>query len=203
MPTIANLVEELQQRNTKWWKNQEIRLYWEPDIQASTVAIVMKEIYTLCQTIGINFDLITYGKHPSSILESVMHNGHIDYNLLFNLVQMEPSRDETIGGREHGDIFITSSKLLNDPVSLGRASYFHGCMVLCLYDRSQYYYNVLRRLALHQMTHLLGLPYHCDKFLVDGYSEYELCNMHYALPSGETCPKCMDFLRHFWQNHRI
>lgn len=204
MPTITNWVEELQQSYpTKWWKNGEIRLFWEPDIEIYGVDLVIDEINKLCTTISVNFNIIPLDRHKSSILQSVVHDEQIDCKRLFNLVQLDPSRNENIGGYEHGNIFITSRKLLNDPVSLGRASYFHGCMVLCLYDRSQYYYNLLRRLARHQMTHLLGLPFHCDQFLVDGYNKYELCNMHYVLPSGETCPKCIDFLRQFWQKYKV
>ena len=190
----------------RWWKNREIRLFWEPDIENSTVAVVMDEIHKLCQTIGISFNLIPYGSHRSAMLQmqSVVRGGQIDYNKLFTMAHGEDWRNENIGGREHGDIFISSRHLLNDTVSFGVASHQNGCILLSLHGNTQYHHPLVRRLARHEATHLLGLMVHCDKFPVNGYGEHHRwCNMHYQLPSGETCPKCMAFMRHFWRHHRI
>jgi hypothetical protein len=85
-------------------------------------------------------------------------------------------------------------------VSLGCAGYQDGCILFALRGQSQYNQPLLRRLVRHEATHLLGLGYHCNKFRPNGYHYDDKCNMHYHLPSSETCPKCLDYLRAFWQH---
>ena len=189
-------------RRATWWKHQEIRLFWESDIHPSTVEVVMNEVELLCRAIGIHFNLIPLGSHHSAMnqLKAVTHGNQVDYNRLFDILSTEVWRNESIGGREHGDIFITTKHLLDDPVSLGCASYTDGCILFALHEQSQYNPTLLRRLVRHEATHLLGLGWHCDHsdFRVNGYHYNGRCNMHYHLPSRETCPKCLDYLRAFW-----
>jgi len=164
----------------------------------------MNEVELLCRAIGIHFNLIPLGSHQSAMnqLKAVTYSNQVDYNRLFDLVSTEVWRDENIGGREHRDIFITTKYLLDDPVSLGCAGYKDGCILFALHGQSQYNHILLRRLVRHEATHLMGLGWHCDHpdFRVNGYHSSGRCNMHYHLPSGETCPKCLDYLRAFWQH---
>jgi len=200
MTSLKELVLSGARRRATWWKNREIRIFWEPNIHSSTVEIVMNEIDLLCRAISVQFDLITLGSHNSAMsqLQAVTYGDQVDYNRLFDIVSTEEWRNENIGGREHGDIFITTRHLLDDLVSLGCAGYKDGCVLLALHGQSQYNQNLLRRLVRHEATHLLGLGYHCNEFSINGYHYNGRCNMHYNLPSGKTCPKCLGYLRAFW-----
>ena len=200
MPKLESWVMAGIRRQSTWWKHQEIRLFWEPDIHLATVRVVIDELNLLCQAIGLQFKLIPFGSHQSAMiqLKAVTHDNQIDYNRFFDIVVAEDWRNESIGGREHGDIFITTKHLLDDPVSLGCASYTDGCILFALHGQSQHNHTLLRRLVRHEATHLLGLGLHCNEFPVQGYHYNDRCNMHYSLPSGETCPKCLDYLRAFW-----
>ena len=162
----------------------------------------MEEMGLLCRAISVQFDLIPLGSHKSAMsqLQAVTYGNQVDYNCLFDIVSTEGWRNENIGGREHGDIFITTSYLLDDLVSLGCAGYKDGCVLLALHGQNQCNHSLLRKLVRHEVTHLLGLGLHCNNFPVRGYGYSDWCNMHYHLPSRETCPKCLDFLRTFWQH---
>lgn len=204
MHTLKEVVMAGVSTRATWWKHREIRLFWEPGIHPSTIEVVMNEIELLCRAIGLQFNLIPLGSHRSAMrqLQAVTHGNQIDYNRFFDIVSTEVWRNESVGGREHGDIFITTKYLLNDQVSLGIAGYKAGGILFTLHGQSQYNHTLLRRLVRHEATHLLGLGWHCDHpdFRINGYSYNASCNMHYHLPSGETCPKCLDYLRAFWQH---
>jgi hypothetical protein len=204
MHTMKEIVLAGASRRATWWKHQEIRLFWEPDIHPSTIKVVMNEFELLCRAIGVKFKLIPFGSHQSAMrqLQAVTNGNQVDYNRFFDIVSTEVWRNESIGGREHGDIFITTKYLLNDTVSLGIAGYKAGGVLFALHGQSQYNSTLLRRLVRHEATHLMGLGWHCDHpdFRVNGYHYSGKCNMHYHLPSGETCQKCLDYLRAFWQH---
>ena len=185
-----------------WWWHREIRVFWEPGIDDATVRLVCEEIDALSRELGIGtFSFQTFGHHNSAMeqIRSALRGGELDEQQLFQLAVSEHWRDERVGGRQHGDIYITRQSFVNDHVSWGAASFPYGVLMLTLHGNRQHNHGFLRGLVRHEATHLFGMSCHCDDFQnVEGYRYTRSCNMHYEIPSGTLCPKCTDFVRAWW-----
>jgi hypothetical protein len=186
-----------------WWTRKEIRVFWDPAISRQTVDLIVGAVDERIQeTIGVEFLFNGFGNHPSAV-EQVDHattNGQIDHDLLFASALSESWRDTRYGGQQHADIFITNRPFVNDPVSWAAADFRFGAMVFCLYGNRQHKHGFLRKVALHETNHLLGMFCHCDEYQnVEELSYRATCNMHYVCPSEDLCPKCTDFIRNWWQ----
>jgi hypothetical protein len=185
-----------------WWLHREFRVFWEPGIADTTVLLVEKEIKDLCRELGIGmFSFQNFGSHDSAMeqIRSSLRGDELDEQQLFQLAVSEHWRDERVGGRQHGDIYITRQSFVNDRVSWGAASFPHGALMLTLHGNRQQNHGFLRGLVRHEATHLFGMSCHCDDFQnVESYRYTRSCNMHYEIPSGTLCPKCSDFVRAWW-----
>lgn len=186
-----------------WWWNREIRVFWEPDIDETTVQLVCREIDDFSRELGIgSFDFQLFGSHESAMeqIHASMYRGELDEQRLMASAVSEHWRDESRGGRQHGDIFITRQSFKDDRVSWGCASFVYGTMALMLHGDRQRNHRFLRGLVRHEATHLLGMSFHCDDFQNVGDFHYDgSCNMHYSIPSDQLCPKCTAWIRNTWE----
>ncbi|MEO8638036.1 MAG: hypothetical protein ABI430_04015 [Candidatus Taylorbacteria bacterium] len=185
-----------------WWIQSEIRVFWDVAISRQTVDLIVKAVdERIRETIGLPFRFKFHGSHPSA-MEQVVDatiNDEIDEQRLFATALSESWRDLCHGGQQHADIYITNKAFLNDTVSWGAADFKFGAMVFCLYGNRSQSQEFLRKVALHETNHLLGMYCHCDDYQnVEELSYTPSCNMHYSCPSDDLCPKCVEFIRHWW-----
>jgi hypothetical protein len=186
-----------------WWTQREIRVFWEESINREAVDLVLMAVdKRIKETIGWGFTFLLLGNHPSALdqLRCSTSNGQVNDKKLFDLAISEEWRDLKRGGRQHADIFITSKPFVNDMVSWGSASFKYGAMIFSLHGSRQENRQFLYQVALHETNHLLGMYCHCDDYpKVANYQYSPDCNMHGSCPSSELCPKCMQFIRLWWQ----
>jgi len=186
-----------------WWTQGEIRVSWDSAIPQETINLIVDSVdERIRETAGIKFNFITLGDHPSAAeqVASATINGQINVEQLFTSALSESWRDQNRGGRQHADIYITTKPFFNDAVSWGASSFKYGTMVFALYGQRYQNRNFLHRVTLHETNHLLGMYCHCDDYLnVEGYNYIPECNMHYSCFGFDLCPKCMDFIRHWWE----
>jgi hypothetical protein len=186
-----------------WWTEKEIRVFWEEGISQETVDVIVGALRARVEeTICTPFTVKLYGSHESAMEQvrlATTSNGELDEKRLFELSLSEVWRNEKFGGRQHGDIYITSRSFLDDHVSWGAASFKYGTMMFCLHGQRQNSKSFLRKVALHEMNHLLGMYCHCDDYQnVEGLRYTPECNAHYICPSGDLCDKCKGFILHWW-----
>jgi predicted Zn-dependent protease len=185
-----------------WWTGQEVRVFSEPSIPDNVsrdIAEAVNERFV--QTIGLQCEFKFFGAHQSAMqqIAAAMVNSQIDHERLFDLALSESWRNPEYGGRQHADIYITTKPFLNDRVSWAAADFNYGAMVFCLHSNRYLSSEFLRKVALHEANHLLGMPCHCDDHQnVDGFEYSTACNMHYVCPKEELCPKCAEFIRAWW-----
>ena len=185
-----------------WWIQNEIRVFWGAGITRHTADLIVAAVdERIRETVGLPFRFKLFGAHQSA-MEQVAHatiNGQIDHDRLFASALSESWRDPKCGGQQHADIYITDKPFVDDTVSWGAADFKFGAMVFCLYGNRQNSQSFLRKVALHETNHLLGMYCHCDDYQnVQGLSYSPRCNMHYSCPSDELCPKCTEFIRDWW-----
>ena len=185
-----------------WWIQSEIRVFWDAAIPRQTVDLITGAVdERIRETIGLPFRFALFGDHASAAeqVANAALNGQIDEQRLFASALSESWRDPRCGGRQHADIYITAKPFLNDTISWGAGCFKHGTMIFALYGRRHQSHDFLRRVALHETNHLLGMYCHCDDYQnVEGYSYTPECNMHYGCSSSGLCPKCVEFIRHWW-----
>lgn len=185
-----------------WWVNGEIRVFAEAAVPQRTIDLIIAAVdERIRETTGLTFDFHQFGAHPSALqqIAQATSAGAIDHDRLFSLALSEGWRDEHRGGRQHGDIYITAKPFVNDSASWAAACFRHGAMMFCLHGQRASNHGFLRRVALHETNHLLGMYCHCDDYqVVAGHQYTSSCNMHYSCPSDTLCPKCVDFIHHWW-----
>ncbi len=186
-----------------WWMEKKIRIFCEEGISSQTIRIVQQAINQRFSEVGHEpFDFEIWGVHQSAQeqIKASMVNGQLDENKLFRICASEPWRDKAKGGIQHGDIFITRRQFLNDTVSWGAADFKFGVMILALHGSRQTSTDFLRRVVLHEATHLVGYGYHCDQWKeVEGYLYDSNCSMHYSCHGEHLCDKCNDFIGAWWE----
>jgi hypothetical protein len=185
-----------------WWVNGEIRVFSDPAVPQATVDLITAAVSErIRETTGFTFTFHHYGDHPSAreqVAQATSSRG-LDPDRLFALSLSEGWRNEARGGRQHGDIYITTKPFLDDQISWGAACFRHGTMMFALHSGRSSSSGFLRRVALHETNHLLGMYCHCDDYqVVRGHQYTPSCNMHYSCPSDTLCPKCVDFIHHWW-----
>ncbi len=185
-----------------WWLQSEIRVFWEAGITQQTADLIVSAVdERIRETVGLPFRFKLFGAHQSA-MEQVAQatvNGQIDHDRLFASALSESWRDPKCGGQQHADIYITDKPFVDDTVSWGAADFKFGAMVFCLYGNRQHSQGFLRNVALHETNHLLGMYCHCDDYQnVEELSYTPRCNMHYNCSHTELCPKCTEFIRHWW-----
>lgn len=185
-----------------WWITREIRVFSDPSISMKAVDTIIAGIQERTDEIGLApFSFRFYGNHESAaqqVQESLVR-GQLDYEKLFKIAASEIWRDDAHGGAPHGDIYITTRSFLDDPASWAAADFAYGAMVFLLCDNRWEDLEFLRKVALHETNHLLGMHGHCDDYQnVDGFSYSPQCNMHWNCIYAELCPKCLFFLKNWW-----
>lgn len=185
-----------------WWVHKELRVFWSKDVPMPTVLCIVNAVAERIQeTIGLEFTFNLLEDHESAMtqIRQATVRGQVDENKLFNLALSESWRDEEIGGHQHGDIYITTKPLLNDLASWGAASFGHGAIIFALHGQRYLNEQFLRKVALHETNHLLGMPLHCDDFRnIEGFTYTPHCNAHYSCAGAKLCPKCHFFIHHWW-----
>jgi hypothetical protein len=185
-----------------WWTQNEVRVFWDSTIPQKTVNLIVDAVDERIQeTIGLQFRFVMLGNHVSATKQvtDATINGQIDRQRLFASALSESWRDPQHGGRQHADIYITTKSFIDDTVSWGACSFKYGTMIFALYGQRHQNHNFLRRVALHETSHLLGMYCHCDDYQnVDEYRYIPDCNMHYNCSSTDLCPKCTEFIQHWW-----
>jgi hypothetical protein len=186
-----------------WWLNGEIRVFWEPGIPQQTVDLIVSAVDQRAREVpGLEFVFNKYGHHASAIeqIDAATTRGQLDPDRLLALAASEPWRDWRRGGRQHADIYITTRPFLDDSVSWAAACFKHGAMMFCLHGGRHQSHDFLRRVALHETNHLLGMYCHCDDYQnVAGLSYSPRCNMHYSCSHADLCPKCRTHIECWWQ----
>lgn len=186
-----------------WWLNGEVRVFWEPGISWQTVDLIVNAVDQRArETLNVSLVFEKHGEHPSAIeqIDGALVRGRLDPNRLFSLALSEPWRDHRRGGRQHADIYITTKSFVNDPGSWAAACFKHGAMVFCLHAERYQHRDFLRRVALHETNHLLGMYCHCDDYQnVAGMPYTRECNMHYSCHCANLCSKCQTQLRWWWR----
>lgn len=186
-----------------WWLNGEVRVFWELGVPRQTVDLIVDAVdQRTRETMGQTFVFDLFGQHQSASeqIADATVNGQVDEKRLFSLMLSEHWRDKRRGGRQHADIYITTKPFLNDPVSWAAACFKHGAMVYCLHGQRHQSSDFLRRVALHETNHLLGMYCHCDDYQnVAGLPYTPRCNMHYSCSHAELCPKCQTHIKWWWQ----
>jgi hypothetical protein len=186
-----------------WWLNGEIRVFWDAGISRQTVDLIVNAVQKRAREApGLTFTFPMLGNDRSSAeqLAQATVRGQIDPDKLFSLALSEHWRDTRRGGRQHADIYITTKPFLNDTASWAAASFKHGTMVFCLHGQRHQNADFLRRVALHETNHLLGMYCHCDDYQnVAGLPYSPKCNMHYTCSHTELCLKCRTHIEYWWQ----
>lgn len=185
-----------------WWIRMEVRVFWEPSIPRQTAEFITGIVNEQMSKFGLKeFDFKMFGSH-SSAMEQIAQatvNGQVDEQKLVDLGLTEHWRDESRGGRQHADIWITDKPFINDTVSWGAACFAHGGMVFALHGQRPHNRNFLRNVAIHETNHLLGMYMHCDNYQnVEGFDYDRKCNMHYSCPSDKLCEKCRALILMWW-----
>ncbi len=184
-----------------WWINGEVRVSWELEIPRKTVDIIVEAVrQRLNELCGLRFAFKLFGQHESFVeqLNACALNGQVDQEKLFSLASMESWRDESNGGRQHADVYITAKPFLGDAVSWGAADFNFGVMFFALYGQRYSHQSFLRTIALHEAGHLAGMPTHCEYLRIKGYAK-NTCNMNSDLSSDGLCSKCKEYFRIFWE----
>ncbi len=186
-----------------WWLNGEVRVFWEPSVPRHTVDLIVNAVDQRArETVGLEFDFQLYGNDPSSAkqVSAALVRGQLDPDKLFASAVSEPWRDHRRGGRQHADIYITTKQFVGDPVSWAAACFKHGAMMFCLHGQRHHGSDFLRKVALHETNHLLGMYCHCDDYQrVAGLPYSPQCNMHYSCAYEDLCPKCRTHIEYWWQ----
>lgn len=186
-----------------WWRDGVVRVFWEAGISRQTVDLIVSAVNQRArESIDLSFDFELFGAERSALeqIEASTVNRQIDEKRLFSLALSEHWRDKHRGGRQHADIYITTKPFLNDPVSWAAACFKHGTMVFCLHRQRHQGSDFLRRVALHETNHLLGMYCHCDDYQNVAELPYtSRCNMHYSCSHAELCPKCRTHIKWWWQ----
>lgn len=187
-----------------WWTDNHIYVAWEPGIPQETAEMIAQAVDERIQELwNVRFKFTMFGNHESFAeqVDASMMRGQLDEQRLFSLAASESWRDQNRGGRQHGDIYITTKPFLNDSVSWGAAAFYYGAMIFALHGQRHRSTEFLHRIALHEATHLCGMHTHCEIYQgVEGYTYNGHCNMDSGMPTGELCPKCQEYLRIFWDN---
>lgn len=180
-----------------WWRDREVWMFWEPGIGEKAALTVRDAIAKRAEEAGLRpFDFRLFGRshHIERYGPSLM-GGVIDEERFFGICLEEEERSV----REHATVLITRKAFVGDNDAWGAASWRHGAMVFALHGRRQENDSYLRSVALHEANHLFGMFCHCDSYQnVEGHSYNPRCNMHYSCPSDMLCPKCEEFIRHWW-----
>jgi hypothetical protein len=186
-----------------WWLNNEVRVFWEPSVPRQTVDLIVQAVDERArETVGLQFDFQLYGNETSSAeqVSSALVHGHLDPDRLFALSVSEPWRDHRRGGRQHADIYITTKQFIDDSVSWAAACFKHGTMMFCLHGQRHQGSNFLRKVALHETNHLLGMYCHCDEYQnISGLPYTSECNMHYSCTHENLCSKCRTHIESWWE----
>jgi len=186
-----------------WWLNGEVRVFWEPGIPRHTVDLIVNAIDQRArETVGLEFDFKLYGNDASSAgqVSTALRSGQLDPDRLFDLAALEPWRDQACGGQQHADIYITDKQFAGDPVSWAAASFRYGAMMFCLHGQRHLGSSFLRKVALHETNHLLGMYCHCDDYQNVADLPYSpRCNMHYSCAYEDLCPKCRTHIEWWWK----
>ncbi|TSC68075.1 MAG: hypothetical protein G01um101456_749 [Parcubacteria group bacterium Gr01-1014_56] len=185
-----------------WWLNGEVRVFWESGIPRQTVDLIVNAVDQRAREVpGLSFVFEKYGDDAGAIeqIGSALVRGQLDPDRLFSLALSEPWRDPRRGGRQHADIYITTKSFVDDPVSWAAASFKYGAMMFCLHGQRHHSHDFLRKVALHETNHLLGMYCHCDDYQnVVGLPYTSRCNMHYSCTHAELCPKCQTHIKWWW-----
>lgn len=185
-----------------WWINAEIRVFWERSIPRQAVDVIVGAMdERVFETVGTRFQFCLYGDHATSSgqVRDATERGQIDEKKLFATALSEEDRNQRLGGRQHADVYVTAKPLVDDWASWGAASFRHGTSIFALHGDRGSSRDFLRAVALHETNHLLGMYAHCDDYQnVEDHRYEPSCNMHYACPTGTLCPKCTEFLHHWW-----
>ena len=186
-----------------WWINGEVRVFWEPGVPRQTVDLIVSAVDRRArETVGLEFDFQLYGNEASSSeqVSSALVSGRLDPDRLFALSASEPWRDERRGGRQHADIYITTKQFVGNPEPWGAANFKYGTMMFCLHGQRHHGSAFLRKVALHEANHLLGMYCHCDDYQnVAGLAYSPSCNMHYSCSHTDLCLKCRTHIEYWWQ----
>jgi hypothetical protein len=187
-----------------WWMTKQLRVFWEPQVPEATVNVIVDAVEKRIEEIGLDpFALVLLGSHPSAMeqVESSLVHGRLDFEKLFTTALTEVWRDESRGGEDHGDIYITTKPFHDEMASWGAADFKSGTMIFSLHSGrvDSRHHNFLRRIALHETTHLFGMYTHCDEYQnVDELPYSEVCNMHWVCSHSTLCPKCQFLLETWW-----
>jgi len=129
---------------------------------------------------------------------------------LRDMLYREIWRDESKGGKQHGDIGVFLEHSPNEiKVKAGSLGIgYHKKGYALMWDK-------LRKVSTHEAGHLIGIPGNHDSsgmipnfniYKAAGYSDSG-CVMNWDVPSGRFCDECLDRLIGYWQgvedNHRI
>jgi len=187
-----------------WWTKSEIRVFSEASVPRRTVDLIVDAIAERTREVlpALKFDFRLLGNHESSARQvaASLVNGEIDEMKLFSLALSENWRDESRGGRQHGDIYITTKPPIGDAVSWAASTFQHGAMLFCLTGDRVNSREFLRKVTLHETGHLMGQYSHCDEYKnVAGFTYTEACNMHYACTYAELCKKCRTHFLWWWR----
>lgn len=181
-----------------WWAKREIRIFWEEGIDQSTAVVIKEAIQYVSKRIGLtDFDIRLFGSHPSGIrqIKQATFDGKISDQRLFEICLTEDWRKI----RQQGDVFITRRLFGDNLDAWGSASFRYGTMIFALHNERQRNRKFLWKVAVHEACHLFGFFTHCETFEVQQYAYDPACVMHYVCPSATICPKCLDWIKHWWR----
>lgn len=186
-----------------WWLNGEIRVFSEPGVPQQAVDLIVRAVdQRIRETIRLEFDFQFYRNEPSAAqqVSAALVRGQLDPDRLFALAASEPWRNWCRDDRQQANIYITTRAFLDDTASWAAASFKHGAMMFCLHGERHQSHDFLRRVALHETNHLLGMYCHCDDYQnVAGLPYSPRCNMHYSCSHADLCPKCRTHIECWWQ----
>lgn len=193
-----------------WIFGKEIRLIKMPEVNAQAALAVKAGIEDMIDAIGLDFKVNYYGEDPygiAQIRQATAPDGRIDYNKLVDIVIAEPWRQPALGGKPHADVFVTDKYLADKQynnsgdANWGMSEFSNGLCVIGLPGKRQNCLDYLRNIAKHEAGHLFGFQEHHDgsNSNVKGYASVRDCNMLWHVPAQNTCPKCLDAMKSFWE----
>ena len=194
------------QTNTDWWIYKKIRVFCDSKIPRQAIKTIVDSVdYRAREVLGLKFNLVMPENnrcHERGIeqMAQATVDGQIDAQRLFELAALGKLRKRSEGGRQHAGIYITTGQFSDSPDSWGAASFESGTMIFALSEDRHRDIDFLRKVALHEAGHLIGMPTHCKIYKnVQGYHYRGLCNMDPGCSTDFLCQRCEGFIVHFFK----
>lgn len=181
-----------------WIKEKNIYIFNYSRLRKEDIKHVKRGIEKAIALIGLHFKVKSQ-KSDFHDINMAVENENIISNVILETVEAARKHDNKC----NASIFIVD-KPIKSPYAVlkyGESLTYvsEGITIFTFDPLKKYSSKFLRKRAMHEAFHLLGLNVHHEKTKVKGYKQSVSCNMEYNAPSGHLCRKCKDALKSFWK----